>query len=107
MTAYPLDSGQPVLVCTSMCRLGWDISGKFFYVVLYGSGASTTYLLPVNPARGIPDFPVTGVSTGDDLKKIKGVVVIPQQIDSIAGPGYYSYTRHNTRRNIYRIPLAD
>jgi len=33
--------------------------------------------------------------------------VIPQQIDSAAGPNLYSYTRENTRRNIYRIPLPD
>ena len=63
--------------------------------------------MPVNPARGIPDLPASGISTADDLKMVKGVTVIPQQIDSIAAPGFYSYTRHNTRRNIYRIPVPD
>jgi eukaryotic-like serine/threonine-protein kinase len=106
-TAYPVDGGSPVLVCTTLCTARWDITGKFFYVVLYGSGGSTTYLMPVNPARGIPDLPAAGISTGDDLKRVKGVTVIPQQIDSLAAPGFYSYTRHNTRRNIYRIPVPD
>jgi Tol biopolymer transport system component len=106
-TAYPLAGGSPVLVCTTVCSAGWDITGKRFYVVFLGSGGSTTYLMPVNPARGMPDLPAGGIAAGDDLKKIKGVLVIPQQIDSIAGPGYYSYTHNNARRNIYRIPLTD
>jgi hypothetical protein len=30
---------------------------------------------------------------------------MPQDIESAVRPNYYSYTRQNTRRNIYRIPL--
>jgi eukaryotic-like serine/threonine-protein kinase len=105
--AYPVDGGSPVRLCNSYCVGRWDIAGKFFYVTSNTLGGPNTYVLPVNPARGIPDFPAGGIATGTQLKKQKGVTVIPQQIDSAAGPNYYSYTRQNTRRNIYRIPLPE
>jgi Tol biopolymer transport system component/tRNA A-37 threonylcarbamoyl transferase component Bud32 len=107
VTAFPLDGGAPVRVCNSFCGARWDISGKFLYLTFNGAGDSNTYALPVNPARGIPGLPPGGVASRDDLKADKRVVVIPQLIDSAAGPNLYSYTRENTRRNIYRIPLPD
>ena len=107
ITAFPLDGGPPMRVCNSFCGARWDISGKFFYLTFNGTGDSNTYTLPVNPARGIPDFPPGGITKGDELKADKRVVVIPQIIDSAAGPNLYSYTRENTRRNIYRIPLPE
>lgn len=72
----------------------------------FGSSDENTYALPVNPARGIPNFPSGGV-TGADLKADKRVIVIPQEIESAVRPNYYSYTRHNIRRNIYRVPLPE
>ena len=106
LTAFPLDGGPSVAVCNSYCTAGWDIDGKFFYVSFLASGNGSTYALPV-PARGVPNFPPGGVATGDDLKGDKGLVVIPQLIDSAIGPSHYSYTHHDTRRNIYRIPLPE
>ena len=106
LTAYPLDGGPSLPVCNSYCTAQWDISGKFFYLNFLSSGTGSTYVLPV-PARGVPNFPPGGVSTGDDLKTQKGLIVIPQQIDSAMGPNHYSYTRHDTRKNIYRIPLPE
>jgi eukaryotic-like serine/threonine-protein kinase len=107
ITAFPLNGGPPLRVCNSFCGARWDISGKFFYLTFNNTGDSNTYALPVNPARGIPGFPPGGVTKADDLKADKRVVVIPQTIDSAAGPNLYSYTRENTRRNIYRIPLPE
>jgi eukaryotic-like serine/threonine-protein kinase len=106
LTAYPLDGGPSLAVCNSYCTAGWDINGKFFYISFLASGNGSTYALPV-PARGIPNFPPGGVTTGDDLNADKGLVVIPQQIDSATGPNHYSYTHRDTRRNIYRIPLPE
>jgi len=106
--AYPLDGGPPVRVCKSFtlfCGGSWDVGGRFFYLG-FGSSDENTYALPVNPARGIPNFPSGGV-TGADLKADKRVVVIPQEIESAVRPNYYSYTRHNIRRNIYRVPLPE
>jgi hypothetical protein len=55
---------------------------------------------PSTTVRGIPDFPAGGISTGADLKREKGVIVIPQQIDSAAGPPTITLTRARTRGGI-------
>jgi eukaryotic-like serine/threonine-protein kinase len=101
--AFPLEGGPTVNVCTFYCNGGWDISGSFFFVI---PADLKTYVLPVSRGRGLPDFP-TGDLSADGWKADKRVMVIPRGIDSAAGPDYYSYTRANTRRNIYRIPLPD
>ena len=105
--AYPLEGGLPVRLCTFDCRLGWDVTGQFFHVTSSTPGDTNTYLLPVNPARGLPDLPGSGIGSGSDLKQITGAVVVPEEIDSVVGSTYYSYTKESTRRNIYRIPLND
>ncbi len=105
ITAYPLDGGPSIALCSTLCRAHWDIAGKFFYLSFPATGAGS-FALPV-PARGIPDFPPGGVATGDELKTDKRAIAIPQEVDSAMAPNHYSYTRHDTRRNIYRIPLPD
>ncbi|HEX3352624.1 MAG TPA: protein kinase [Terriglobales bacterium] len=107
INVYPVDGGSPVHLCNSICESRWDISGKFFYIFFSSSGDLNTYALPVNPARGIPSLPPGGLNTPADLKAVKGLIVIPQEIDTAVAPNVYSYTRENTRRNIYRIPVTD
>jgi len=104
---YPLDGGPAILLCTTLCRSRWDITGKFFFVVTDTTGGPHTYILPVNPARGIPNLPAGGIYMGGELKSEKGVIIIPQEVESASGPRTYSYTHQNTRRNIYRIPVPD
>ena len=105
--AYALDGGSSLRLCYSYCAGVWDISGRFFYLGSGSTGDSNTYVLPVNPARGIPNFPPGGLTTEVDMKRDKRAIVIPQDIESAVRPNYYSYTRHNIRRNIYRIPLPE
>jgi eukaryotic-like serine/threonine-protein kinase len=115
ITAYPIDGGPSFVVCNPYCIASWDITGKFFFLTfpsgtlqtgLQPTGDLNTYMLPVNPARGIPNFPIGGF-TGAWLKADNQVLVIPQQIESATGSPSYSYTRRNTRRNIYRLPVPE
>ena len=103
MAAFPLQGGPAVNVCTFYCNARWDITGNYFFATV---GDSNTYVLPVNRVRGIPDFPRGDLSAAG-WKADKRVIVIPRGVGSAAGPDFYSYTRANTRRNIYRIPLPD
>jgi Tol biopolymer transport system component len=105
--ALPIDGGPSVLVCNAFCYGRWDVSGKVFFVTLHAPNDSNTYRLPVNLTRGLPDFPAAGVRTVADLRGNKGLVPIREEIESAAAANYYSYTRQNTRRNIYRIPLPE
>jgi Tol biopolymer transport system component len=102
---YPVDGGPPVFLCTSLCENHWDASGRFFYFNPRPAGAGKTYVLPVNPARGLPNFLPSGDESKDESKADKRFVTLPPQIDSAAGPSLYAYTRQSTKRNIYRIPL--
>jgi hypothetical protein len=102
-----MDGGPALRLCNSFCSGRWDITGKFFYLNFYATGKGDTYMLPVNSPRGIPNLPPGGVTNEAALKGEKGLIVIPHEIDSAMGPNRYSYTRQNTRRNIYRIPLPD
>jgi eukaryotic-like serine/threonine-protein kinase len=106
-SAYPIDGGAPVRLCDSYCDGRWDVSGKVFFVTFHAPKDSSTYVMPVNTSRGLPDFPAGGARTGADIKGHKGVVPMQEPIESAAGTNHYSYTRRNVRRNIYRIPLPD
>jgi len=105
IVAHSLEGAPPVRLCNSLCFASWDTQGKFFYLQFPNSSDSNTYMMPVPAARGLPNLPLAGVTTGSDLKTDKKVLVIPRGFESVASPVLYSYTRWNTRRNIYRIPL--
>jgi hypothetical protein len=88
-----------------MCEASWDTHGAFFYLSFPAIGDPNTYVLLVRASSGLPDLPAEGVGGPDDLKPNSRVSVIPVEVDWATGPDFYSYTRFNTVRNIYRIPL--
>jgi len=102
--AYPKDGGKPVIVC-AMCYRGWSVDGKYL-ALQFQPFALETYLLPVSGENGLPELPPEGLIGPEDLKKSSRVVVLPRGVDSVFGPGKYSYTITNIRRNIYRIPIS-
>jgi hypothetical protein len=51
---------------------------------------------------GLPKIPSAGFTTKDDLANAK---TIPWYVESALNPSVYTYTRENTRRNLYRIQL--
>jgi hypothetical protein len=54
---------------------------------------------------GLPKLPPAGIAREEDLKAAATAAVIPQAVDSAISPSIYAYSRQNTRRNLYRIPL--
>ena len=103
--AFPAEGGQAVRLSNSLVLMGWNTNGFHFYLTFGASGFRNSYVLPVLPARGLPDLSAEGVLGGDDLKTIPRVQTIPHAVDSMISADSYSYTRQTTRRNIYRIPL--
>jgi Tol biopolymer transport system component len=102
--AFPVDGGSPVTLCFGFCSLRFDSSGKFAY--LYSALlAERSYVLPVQQNSGLPKLPSSGVSRIEDLAQSKTAASIPSFVDSAVNPGLYAYTRQNTRRNLYRVPL--
>jgi eukaryotic-like serine/threonine-protein kinase len=101
--AFALNGTRVVVpLCFGYCQLNWDNSGKVFYLVLSLNGGS--YVLPVLHDTGLPKLPPAGVSRPEDFTSAKSAAT-PWFVESAANSSVYAYTRLNTRRNLYRIPL--
>ena len=100
--AFAVDGSETVPLCFGFCLVNWDNSGKAFYLVLSMNGGS--YVIPVLRDSGLPKLPPAGISRPDDFTNAKSAA-IPWFVESAANSSVYAYTRQNTRRNLYRIPL--
>jgi serine/threonine protein kinase/Tol biopolymer transport system component len=102
IAAYPVSGGVPVVVCQMLCRARWSADGKYLHLQSVDR-ESTSFLIPVNHATGIPDLPAKGVlftgNAGDAGTKL------PRLADSVASLRKYSFVKTFGKRNIYRIPL--
>jgi serine/threonine protein kinase/Tol biopolymer transport system component len=103
LMAYPTGSGNPVLLCPTLCMTDWDASGAHMF---FWMGRDTnTYVLTTENGRGLPKLPASGVLTPQQFKVLSNVKVLPEQVESAVTPDIYVYTRTSTRRNLYRIPI--
>jgi hypothetical protein len=103
--AFPVEGGTPVLVCTVICYMNWDVSGKLMLFSLFGQENRGTYVLPVFPTTGLPSLPAGGIGQIADLKKVRGSQFLPVVIDSVVSPSLFAFTRTNIHRNLYRVSL--
>jgi serine/threonine protein kinase/Tol biopolymer transport system component len=104
VSAFPSDGGVPVRVCLGYCTVSWDTTGKFMYIYFPGLRAGV-YPLPVQQATGLPELPPAGIEQAEDFAKAKAAAAILENVTSAVSPSFYAFTRVNTRRNLYRIPL--
>lgn len=102
--AFAVDGSASATLCADYCWLTWDTSGKFVYVS-YSLMHEGSYLIPVMHETGLPKLPPGGIAGLTDLKAETTMAMIPQVVESAVNPTMYAYTRQNTRRNLYRIPL--
>jgi eukaryotic-like serine/threonine-protein kinase len=105
VAAFPVDGGPIVPVCSSLCPVAWDRAGKSLYVSFPPSGYDkTTYALLLQ-RNGLPKVPPAGISSTEELVRMKASIVAPGVMESGGTPSQYAYTRFTERRNLYRIPL--
>jgi Tol biopolymer transport system component len=103
-TAFAVDGSTSVPVCLGYCHLIWESTGEFahlYFPALYQG----TYRLPVLHDTGLPKLPPAGIARIEDLATAKAAAPIPETVESALSPSVYAYSRQNTRRNLYRIPL--
>jgi eukaryotic-like serine/threonine-protein kinase len=105
MTAFALDGGEAVPLCRLYCLLTWNTSGTLLYIYFPSLHDEGSYALPVLRGTGLPKLPSSGITRLEDLTAAKPAAEIPQFVNSAISPTVYAYTRRNTRRNLYRIPL--
>jgi serine/threonine protein kinase/Tol biopolymer transport system component len=100
--AHAVAGGEEVVLCYVWCLGDWTLDGKYMHIFM----GSQTYLLEVKKQTGLPELPKEGIGSSEDLKKVRKVVEVPDQVESMVGPEKYAYRRTNVRRNIYRVPIG-
>jgi dipeptidyl aminopeptidase/acylaminoacyl peptidase len=101
MKAFALDGSASVPLCFVYCMFNWDSTGKSVYL-RFPALSESIYIIPVMQDFGLPKIPSAGLTGSGDLANAKA---IPLNVESVLNPSVYAYTRENTRRNLYRIPL--
>ncbi|HYL65418.1 MAG TPA: protein kinase [Candidatus Methylomirabilis sp.] len=66
--AYPIASGEPVLICRTLCFTGWTIDGRYMFLQFGASREMGTFFLPVRKETGLPDLPLEGFGGPEELK---------------------------------------
>ncbi|HEV2118134.1 MAG TPA: protein kinase [Terriglobales bacterium] len=105
ITAFPIESGAPVAVCTGFCTPHWDAAGKLLFVTFEKERDRISYGLPVEAGSGLPALPSGGLSSSATAARVRGVTIVHQDLASALSGSVYAFVRSTTRRNIYRIPL--
>ncbi|MET0213854.1 MAG: hypothetical protein ABW292_12660, partial [Vicinamibacterales bacterium] len=107
--AVPVNGGASRIICFA-CSATWSADGKFFYVGNNLSASATsvgkTLAIPVPAGKSLPDLPAAGISVADGAVELRGAVTIE---DGLIVPGpdpsTYLFTRADSQRNLFRIPL--
>ena len=105
--AVPIHGGVPRTICrgdADTCTAGWSPDGKFFYV---GSHTNRrTFVLPVPAGKALPDFPAGGITDLKQALTVPGARTIEEGLISPGSdPSTYVFTRTDSQRNLFRIPL--
>ncbi len=107
--AVPIHGGVPKIICYT-CSATWSPDGKFFYVGSDRSASATsagrTLSIPVPVGKSLPDLPAGGISVADRSVGLSGAVTIEDGLISPGpDPSTYAFTRTDSQRNLFRIPL--
>jgi serine/threonine protein kinase/Tol biopolymer transport system component len=111
--AVPIRGGVPRTVCrgdADTCTAGWSADGNYFYV---GSDLKTspsfarrTFAIPVPAGKALPDLPAGGITDFKRAGALPGARTIEEGLISPGSdPSIYLFTRADSQRNLFRIPL--
>lgn len=104
MVAYPIDSGNPVLLCRAICTGGWDPSESHLFLNFLECGAKT-YFLNMGSRGELPKLLERGLTNSQELNAIPGVKIRDGWTESAISTDVYSFTRATNHRNLFRIPV--
>ena len=107
--AVPTHGGVPKTICY-VCSATWSADGQFFYVgsdrSALPTSAGKTLAIPVRAGRSLPDLPAAGISLADGAVGLPGAMTIDDAfILPGPDPSTYLFTRADSQRNLFRIPL--
>ncbi len=100
---YATDTGKSYDLCNDYCWVDWNAAGTLFYVRTKTS--DSVRVLPIAGDSGLPKIPPGGfISAAGDAMLTKAPA-IQGWIATSVSPALYAFTRQDTRRNLYRVPL--
>ena len=107
--AVPVHGGVPKIICYT-CSATWSQDGKFFYVgsdrSAFPTSAGKTLAILVPAGKSLPDLPSAGISLADGVVGLQGALTIEDAfIVPGPDPSTYLFTRTDSQRNLFRIPL--
>jgi len=105
VVAVPIDGGQPVTLCRTICGVDWDANGTHMCLNLYELKHGVSYFVPTEKGVGLPKFGADGPADSEELKKLGKTNGIDESVESAVSPEVYSFTRTRVRRNLYRVPV--
>jgi len=107
IVAYPAAGGSPVLIVGNGAGAGapyappmvsWSPDAKYFYVGVYA--------VPLPAGQILPRIPSSGLPYSKDANTLAGARIIGRgRLFAGPNPSIYAYTKVNTQRNIYRVPV--
>jgi eukaryotic-like serine/threonine-protein kinase len=107
IVAYPAAGGSPVLIVGNGAGAGapyappmvsWSPDAKYFYVGVYA--------VPLPAGQILPRLPSSGLLYSKDANALAGARIIGSGgLFTGPNPSIYAYTKQNTQRNIYRVPV--
>ena len=106
--AYPTHGGTPVTVCP-LCFLKWTRDRRFLFLSFRGgnfTGEGKVFVIALPPGKAFPPFPVAGIKSEADARKLPVVQVI-NRMDVFPGTtsSVYAFGNEVVQRNLYRIAI--
>jgi hypothetical protein len=107
--AIPIRGGVPRRVCRgdiNPCTVSWSLDGKFFYVRDLTAAGRITVAIPLPAGKVFPDSSVDGITDLKRFAALPGARTIEEGLISPGSdPSIYVFTKEDSQRNLFRIPL--
>src|SRR5262249_44748483 len=101
--AVPISGGAPQKICIGGCVAFWSSDGRFFYYQPSSSGK--TLAISVLAGKSLPDLPSSGRSDAAEGVVPRATVLEHRSVSPGPDPSTYVFTRTDSQRNLFRIPL--
>ena len=109
----PARGGPPLRLC-DQCAPPWGTEPMPFYfgwspdsAFVYVNFANSTYALPLQSGRLLPEIPAGGIQSKDNLAALPGARLVVEGEHTVPGPNpsMYVFSKVSTQRNIYRVSV--
>jgi hypothetical protein len=104
--AVPVSGGELKLLCSRGCEPVWTPDATSLYLSIGVDPPRPILVLPLKGGQMFPDFPAGGGEALTAWRKLPGAREI-ERVESVPGLDASTYveTRHEERRNLFRVPL--